>query len=144
MMSTFEASQTAYFWHKNQRYGDHPYLTHLAEVAAMVDRMNAGVVAINVAYLHDILEDTAIPLSELQDKFSDEVVKAVQALTKVDGELYSDYIKKVRRNPIARRVKIADTLCNLTHSVVESNKRRIHRYTTQLQLLTNALGDDTP
>lgn len=132
----FEAASKAFFWHKGQLYGDQCYSVHLMAVADMVERMGGDHVHVSVAYLHDIVEDTAIEVQELWENFSCDIVEAVLAVSKA-GESYPDYIAKVRANPIALKVKIADTLCNLTQSVIEGNVRRIHKYTTQLQLLTH-------
>ncbi|MNF29685.1 hypothetical protein D3C84_103960 [compost metagenome] len=139
----FEAFQKAHHWHKGQKYGEHNYTYHLGQVADQaymlfhelempysMDEMRA------VCYLHDILEDTACPIAELQQSFPDVVIDAVVAITKVPGETYPEYIRKVKANLLALRVKIVDTLCNLMNSIKEDNKRRIHKYTRQLQLLT--------
>lgn len=133
----FEAAAKAFHWHKGQMYGDVCYSVHLIDVARMVERMGGTTLEVAVAYLHDVLEDTAIPVRELWETFSYELVEAVLALTKRVGESYPEYIAKVKANPIAKKVKIAETLCNLTQSVIEGNVKRIHKYTTQLQLLTH-------
>lgn len=145
MNQQFEASQKAYHWHKGQSYGDRNYFSHLTEVATyvrkMLDNTSCSPVeldeAIAVAYLHDILEDTEIPYLELVGAFTLKVVDAVLAVTKVRGESYPEYIAKVKANPLARLVKIADTTCNLQNSVIEGNVKRIHKYTQQLNLLTH-------
>lgn len=133
----FEAASKAAFWHKGQKYGEHDYFSsHLVAVAAMVERMGGDDRAIAVAYLHDILEDTDCPEKEIFDAFGPTVLMAVQYLTKEEGFDYEEYIQEIREIPLARIVKIADTLCNLTQSTIEGNKKRIKKYTRQLQLLT--------
>ena len=44
---------------------------------------------------------------------SENVIRAVMALTKHPGQEYDEYIKKVKKNPMARKVKIADMINNL-------------------------------
>lgn len=88
-----------------------------------------------VAYLHDILEDTTYTEEQLRATFPEEIADAVVAITKVEGEVYAEYIAKVKANALAHKVKIHDTLCNLTESVRKMQKGRIMKYTTQLQLL---------
>lgn len=60
---------------------------------------------------------------------------AVVSVTKIKGESYKDYIKRVRANDLALKVKIADTLCNLEESVKIRDMKRIKKYTKQLELL---------
>ncbi len=67
-----------------------------------------------VALLHDVVEDTPITLDDLRDKnYSDEIVVAIDALTRRTGETYSAYIERLSNNKLARRVKIADLRHNL-------------------------------
>ena len=62
-----------------------------------------------VAYLHDVVEDTGVTLEDLRSMgFSDEIVDAVEAITRQDGESYDQYLQRVACNAIARRVKLAD------------------------------------
>lgn len=144
MNQQFEAGQKAYHWHKEQMYGEHNYFFHLTEVATLVRQMLGDSqcsaeeldVTVAVAYLHDILEDTKIPYIELANAFTLEVVDAVLAITKVEGQSYPEYITKVKANHVAHMVKIADTTCNLRNSVIDGDVRRIHKYTNQLNLLT--------
>lgn len=136
---SFEAFSKAAVWHKDQFYGVHPYTYHLLQVAAMAEKMGGGDTERAVSYLHDILEDTDIPVIELLTSFSADVVEAVIVLTKPKSELvgaYAEYIAKVRKNPLALLVKKADTLCNLTNSVIEGNTKRVLKYTNQLKLLS--------
>lgn len=136
----FIAQQVAEAAHIGQMYGERSYVHHLIEVSEMVSRMGGGDTERAVAWLHDTIEDTSITAGWLTKRFSEDVVGAVVAMSKVDGESYEDYIVKVRANPIAKLVKIADTLCNLTNSVIESNLYRIDKYAKQLVLL-NQLED---
>jgi len=67
-----------------------------------------------VAWLHDVVEDTPTTLDDLRDEgLPDEVVNAVDAITRRAGEQYAAYIERVRLNPIARIVKLADNAQNL-------------------------------
>lgn len=86
-----------------------PYYYHTARVAAHVE----GDEAKAVAYLHDVLEDTLVTREELAWDVPENVVEAVVALTRRDGESYSAYLKRVKANPLARQVKIADLVDNL-------------------------------
>lgn len=82
-----------------------PYIEHPARVAA---RVQGDELLEAIAWLHDVIEDTNVALVDLQDQFPREVVDAVDAITHRPGEPRVDYYARVARNPLARRVKIAD------------------------------------
>lgn len=94
--------------------GNKPYVGHLLRVAARVADDPA---AITVALLHDILEDTETTAQELRTLgFSNETVEAVVLLTKDPTMTYMENIERLKANPLARRVKIADLMDNLDPS----------------------------
>lgn len=139
--------------HKDQKYGELPYVYHLAQVDNIVTHAYApknmkpsepfskhpGDEMDNlraIAFLHDVLEDTDYSTIDLSIAGVSEVVlEAVIAITKVEGESYEDYIKKVLENPLATKVKLCDTSANLMNSIKEGNTKRINKYSKQLQLL---------
>lgn len=133
--------------HTGQKYGDKPYLHHLQEVDSFVFDMYAhdtGLVDIEIdilraiAYLHDVIEDTTFTAEELSNLgICSEVVDAVVAMTKIEGQAYMDYIDVVNSCQYARMVKLADTSANLLNSLKECNVYRINKYTKQYQLLRN-------
>lgn len=87
-----------------------PYLLHLIRVMLNVPDGPARVVAL----LHDLLEDTDWTAGDLRENgFDEEVVAAVVALTRRDGEAYAEFIDRVQANPLAKTVKIADVEDNL-------------------------------
>ncbi len=66
------------------------------------------------AILHDVVEDSDWTLDGLrQEGFSEEVLLAVDSLTNRDGENYEQFIERVKQNPLAIRVKIADLEDNM-------------------------------
>jgi len=80
----------------------------------VADRV-VGPEATAVAYLHDTLEDTYLTDTDLLEAgFSEEVVEAVRALTRKDGETYFDFILRVQLNPLAVKVKVADLEDNMS------------------------------
>ena len=106
---TIRAMQIAYDAHHGQTdkagvpYVFHPM--HLAE--AMEDE-----ICCCAALLHDVVEDTAVTLEELAAVFPPEVVEAVALLTHEEGTNYFDYVRRIRSNPIALKVKLADLAHN--------------------------------
>lgn len=61
--------------------GKMPYIYHPMEVALLVSRMTKDEEVIAAAYLHDILEDTAVTAQELEQEFGSRVLKLVLAET---------------------------------------------------------------
>ena len=62
-----------------------------------------------VALLHDVVEDTDITFEDLEKEgFNNKVIDALKLLTHVDDTPYMEYVKKIKLNDIARKVKLAD------------------------------------
>ena len=87
-----------------------PYIMH--PIRLML-RMNTET-EMMVAILHDVVEDTPWTLEQLrQEGFSEEVVQAVDCVTRRSTETYSEFVDRARDNPVARKVKIADLEDNM-------------------------------
>ncbi len=85
------------------------------------------------AVLHDVIEDTDISLADLRNEgFSQDVLTALDALTKRTGENYEDFIERVIENNIACNVKLADLTDNMDLSRIsnptEEDFKRIEKY----------------
>ncbi|HEX0888222.1 TPA: GTP pyrophosphokinase, partial [Streptococcus pneumoniae] len=81
------------------------YIKHPETVASFVatDEEKA------VAYLHDVIEDTSLTLLDLKKEgFSKNIIEAVDILTKKKGQDYQSYLNLVKKNELARVVKLAD------------------------------------
>ncbi len=62
-----------------------------------------------MAWLHDVLEDTSVTSHDLRSEgIPPRVIHAVEALTHAPGEPNVDYWARVKANPVARAVKLAD------------------------------------
>lgn len=89
---------------------DSPYILHPLRVMQNMDTESEMIVAV----LHDVLEDTEITADDLRNNsFSEEILDAVQMLTKQEGEEYQEFIERIKQNPIARKVKLADIEDNM-------------------------------
>lgn len=86
-----------------------PYILHVLRVMLSVRGLDEQVAAV----LHDTVEDAGISLDTIRIRFGDVVADAVDALTRRQGETYSDFIERCRENPIARVVKLADVADNM-------------------------------
>ncbi len=85
-----------------------PYITHPERVASRLNAPEAQV----VGWLHDTVEDTALTIGDIRERFGPETAAAVDAISRRDGETWPDYIDRVAANPIARQVKISDLIDN--------------------------------
>ena len=66
-----------------------------------------------VALLHDVIEDTDYTLDDLTKMgFGKTVTDALFLLTHDDDTPYMDYVAKIKQNPIAKAVKLADLAHN--------------------------------
>jgi len=95
-----------------------PYITHPQRVAERLETPEAQV----VGWLHDTVEDTGLTLQEVETQFGPATAAAVDAVSRREGESWSDYLRRVKANPVARQVKISDLIDN-------SNLSRIPRVT---------------
>ena len=114
------------------------YIKHPEKVASFVktDEEKA------VAYLHDIIEDTELTLEDLGEYgFSKEVIEAVDIITKKRGEDYQSYLNSVKKNKLARAVKLADLRHNsdLTRlaKVTEKDIKRKEKYQKAIDFLNS-------
>ncbi len=93
------------------------------------------------AVLHDVVEDSDWTLERLLEAgFSRQVVDAVDCLTNREGEDYGEFVERVKKNPIALEVKIADLEDNMNvqrmNTMESKDLERIakyHRYWKELK-----------
>ena len=105
---TKKAMKIAYNKHAGQYdKGGMPYVFHPYHLA---EQMGDDEYAICVALLHDVVEDTHTSFSYLKTYgFPDEIIDALKCLTHDDRDEYlGAYIEKIKNNPLARKVKLAD------------------------------------
>lgn len=84
------------------------YIKHPLAVAALV----RGRTLKTIALLHDVVEDTDVTLEQLAKLFPANVVAAVDAISRREGERYFDYVCRCNRNRLAKVVKLADLAHN--------------------------------
>ena len=81
------------------------YILHPLRLMMKMDIEEAMIVAV----LHDTVEDTNVTIESLrQEGFSENILAAVEAVTRKEGEPYVDFIQRIKPNPLATKVKIAD------------------------------------
>ena len=127
--------------HKGQKdKGGEDYFKHPLAVSNKLSGEKDKIVAL----LHDVIEDTDVTVNDLREHgFSYVVVFAVQVITKKADEDYEEYLNRVKQNPIALRVKIADMEHNSDISRIknptEKDLKRLEKYRIRLKELRETL-----
>ncbi len=143
--TTTHARDFAIQAHGGQRYGEHPYEHHLDAVVALLGPH--GDDAQVTGYLHDVVEDTTVPLDRIEAEFGLLVRNCVALLTDEPG---ADRAEKKERThaklaqvaagspeALALIVKAADRLANLRECATgiargdERSARKLARYRTE-------------
>jgi (p)ppGpp synthase/HD superfamily hydrolase len=122
-----------------------PYITHPLRVMSNVQ----GESAMLVAVLHDVLEDTSTTAADLRTAgFSEEIIAAVESVTRPQGERYTDFVVRSKQNQIGRQVKLADLMDNYNLPRVlfrldrlDHDLQRIKRYVLSYQFLTDQITE---
>ena len=113
------------------------YIEHPIYVASQVDTEEEKAVAL----LHDVIEDSPVSAEELlQAGLPETVVTAVQVLTKKKEQDYQTYLETVKKNPLARVVKLADLEHNSDlsrlSSITEKDRERLKKYKKAIEFLS--------
>lgn len=106
---TRKAINIAYNAHMGQKdKAGLPYIFHPFHLAEQMETEEECIVAL----LHDVVEDTDVNFKELEGEFSSTVIDALKLLTHDKSVDYMEYIETLKKNKIAKKVKIAD----ITHN----------------------------
>lgn len=112
-----------------------PYVYHPFHLAEQMDDEYSTCVAL----LHDVVEDTDMTLDDLSKIFPKEVTDAIALMTHNDSVPYLDYVKEIKTNPIASKVKLADLKHNsdLTRldKVDDKAIERVEKYKKAIEIL---------
>ena len=102
---TIKAMKIAYEAHHGQvDKAGVPYIFHPLHLAETMD----DEISCCAALLHDTVEDTDVTLEQLAAEFPAEVVETVRLLTHDPDTNYHDYVRAIKGNPVAMKVKFAD------------------------------------
>ena len=121
-----KAMDAACRWHEGQRYGEFPYVRHLAHVALVCAEFGfTDSDYIAAAWLHDSIEDAAVLRATLGREFGDRVAALVSAVTDGKGrnraERHEQSFTRMLEYPDAIILKLADRIANVESSIVSSN-----------------------
>ena len=152
VMRAYEFSATA---HRGQtRMSGDPFISHPLAVAQILADMHMDSQAIAAAILHDVVEDTETPITELDQQFGKEIATLVDGVSKLDqmhftsrAEAQAESFRKMMLAMIGDirviLVKLADRLHNMkTMDSMPADKRaRIARETLEIYApIANRLG----
>lgn len=141
--------------HQGQfRSSGEPYITHPIAVAEICAGWQLDVEAIMAALLHDVMEDTGVPKSELAERFNPDVAELVDGLSKLDrlgfesksqqqAESFRKMLLAMSRDLRVILVKLADRLHNIRtlDGVKPDKQRRVARETLDIYApIANRLG----
>lgn len=113
-----------------------PYILHPLRLMLKFEDVDEQVVSV----LHDVVEDGDVTLEDLRELgVSSAAVAAIDCLSKREGEVYEDFIARIKPNDLARRVKIADIRDNLDLTrlprVSDKDLQRVAKYHRALREL---------
>ena len=128
-----------------------PYLVHVCNVAMEISiaasqsiDFNAGF-ALQVALLHDTMEDTSATYEDLTIQFGEDVANAVFALTKnaslPKSEKMEDSLIRIKQQPKeVAAVKLADRITNLQPPPEHWPTEKRIKYQNEAYLILSELG----
>jgi len=136
------------------RASGEPYLTHLLEVAHILADMRLDVTTLCAALLHDVVEDTRVPIGQISELFGADVARLVEGVTKISRlDLLAPEARQaesVRKMLLAMvgdvrvvLVKLSDRLHNMRtlEYLSPENRERISRETLDIYApVANRLG----
>lgn len=113
------------------------YIQHPIYVASQVNTEEEKAVAL----LHDVIEVSNYGLEDLRKSgFSETIVQAVDVLTKKSNTDYADYLALIKKNELARVVKLAELRHNSDLSRISEigmeDFERVERYTKAIDFLS--------
>ena len=136
---TKKAVRIAYNAHKEQvDKSGLPYIFHPFHLAEQMETENEIITAL----LHDVVEDTEITFDELRSHgFSESVLETLSLLTHDDDTEYMDYIEKISKNLLAKKIKLADLRHNSDTTrldvIDEKINSRLEKYRKAINFLEN-------
>ena len=121
--------------HGQKDKSDLPYIIHHLRVMLGMHTLEEMIIAV----LHDVLEDSKINEDYLIAKgISRNSIKTLKLLTKSNGD-YSNYIKNLKSDPVAVKIKEADIIDNMNitrpKTIDTDDVKRLNNYINALMLL---------
>jgi len=136
--NTKKAMKIAFNSHLGQSdKGGMPYIYHPMHLAEQMETESECIVAL----LHDVVEDTKVTFEDLENEFSEEVIDALKLITHDKSVDVFEYIRNLKSNKIARKVKLVDLHHNSDlarlENITEKDKQRAERYKKEIEILNS-------
>lgn len=133
---------------QRRKYSNAPYIVHPEAVAHIVSTVTEDSEMICAAWLHDVVEDTPVTLSQIHDQFGFGIATLVDDLTDVAPRtagnraqrLAIDRAHTAEASPRAKTVKLADVIDNLT-GIVEADERFAKKFVYEKEMLLTVLSE---
>jgi len=91
--------------HKGQKDSQgQPYYQHPIAIAKRVRTEDEKIVAL----LHGVLEHSDILITTIRNLFGSVIADAVRAASRMEGESFEAYLRRIKKNPLATTVKLTD------------------------------------
>ncbi|WP_037373361.1 HD domain-containing protein [Salinimicrobium xinjiangense] len=134
---------------QQRKFTSEPYIEHPKRVAEMVRSVSHTTEMICAAYLHDVVEDTAVKIEEIEQKFGKKVADLVQELTdEFMKENYPQLNRRARKDKEVERqatiskeaktIKLADVIDN-TPDIVKNDPGFGRKYIREMEKLSRVL-----
>ena len=131
-----------------------PYITHPVAVACILAKLHLDLPTLLAALLHDVVEDTGVPIAEISEKFGKQVADLVEGLTKLDkiefqsatqaqAENFRKMLLAMSQDVRVILVKLADRLHNMQtlEAMQPAKQKRIAQETLEIYApIANRLG----
>lgn len=127
-----------------RRNGD-PFVTHCVEVARILADLQLDSITVAAGLIHDVVEDTAVSIEQVEQEFGAEMAQIVDGLTKIgvlplhsteerQVENYRKLLVSIAKDARVIIIKLADRLHNMRtlDSLPEDKQRRISTETRDL------------
>ena len=133
---------------QRRKYTNDPYIVHPQAVAALVAKVPHTPEMIAAAWLHDVVEDTAVTLELIREEFGESVSTLVAGLTDVsrleDGNRQVrkalDRAHTAQQSPACKTVKLADLIDN-SQSILRYGKGFARIFMQEMQLSLDVLKE---
>lgn len=90
--------------------------------------------------MHDVVEDSDWSLKDLEKYFDNDIVIAVDCITKNKKYSYDEYLERVKGNRLARIVKLSDLMHNSNLSrlknITKEDIKRTEKYLKAIDYLS--------
>jgi guanosine-3',5'-bis(diphosphate) 3'-pyrophosphohydrolase len=108
---------------QRRKGSNEPYTKHLSEVARLVAENGGDEAQVAAAWLHDVVEDTPVPLGHIRTVFGADVAKLVQELTdEFTKQNYPGLNRRQRKGKeLVRLSKISDRAKTIKYADFVSN-----------------------